>query len=161
MREYNEFIKNKSHLSPHTLRSYSTTISKFLAHYDVKDIEDYQTSFQTRLYSWAFEQIHGRPPRGTMYDFFILNKTPKFDRTPVLPHNPADMPLVESMIKEYFQNIYWNHQTSIWPRDFSHCFDFGKKCDLWNHCHAPTEAEGLAVQVEIISGNNSKMSELW
>ena len=126
-----------------------------------KDIEDYQTSFQTRLYSWAFEQLHGRPPQGTMYDFFILNKTPKFDRTPVLLHNPADMPLVESMIKEYSQNIYWNHQTNIWPRDFSHCFDFGKKCDFWNHCHTPTESEGLAAQVEIISGDQSKLVELW
>ena len=69
MREYNEFIKNKSHLSPHTLRSYSTTISKFLAHYSVKTIEDYR-----RLQLIDFENyLSELPLQNSSYNAHLRN----------------------------------------------------------------------------------------
>jgi len=69
MKEYNDFLKTKSHLSPHTLRSYANTMSAMMNHFGINDLSDYQ-----RLSLLDFETfLSGMNVQNSSYNTHLRN----------------------------------------------------------------------------------------
>lgn len=101
---------------------------------NVKDIEALHISQQTMIYAWAFWKKFGEPPAGARYDFFVLTKTPTYQRTPDFKIDMDEILRINDDIEQYIQEVNWRHAEDNWPRRRSECFNYGRACPFMAAC---------------------------
>ncbi len=91
--------------------------------------EQWENDIQLIYYVYGYSQMFKKMPEKVVYEFFILNKTPKFAR---IEFNVSQAQ-IDSLIED-FKLFNLMIDNGIFFRNRTKCFDYASKCEYYENC---------------------------